>query len=223
MKKITLLLITLLLISCSKDDAEEIENTKPKLTYQIIEVYENDNLQETFKITVTYGNNGFVSEVNDSYLEHKDIFIYNEKNQLIEIQDLTHNTTASFIYNSKGLIIEEITGDGDQVFYYTYNDKDQVITDTNKSSEGEYITNYEYNSNGNMINDGDGIYTYDNKINPVYFSATEQYSKILGNSRNNIETITRGGNTKEYIYEYNQENYPIKETHATRVTYYHYE
>ncbi len=219
MKKVILLLSAVLfVVSCSKDNDDDIikkETSKGKLE-KIIKVSEDGTTVNTF----VYGNNGFVKEIKTEETN---------KSKENESENRGYNATLKFHYNSKNYINKiEIYGSKKQNFNVNYDDKGRMVSIENenhtstykydergfmigekskgiyKSENGTekpyiYTTTYKYDSNGNVeMKDDDTSYIYDNKENPLKTIFPKNFKLtfrgggvILGNGLSNNNVISR--------------------------------
>lgn len=217
MKKLFLLLSYLILFSaCSSDDSsingsQTSENKLKKVTTNeevTTFFYSNNQISYTITNEISTGD------------EYKEEYIY-ENGVISKIKRYTNNVYQSnsdtFYAYSNGKISTSSSNEDDILFshQYTYNSLNQMTKDA-QYDDGVYNSEetFTYFSDGNIQSHShsafSGIYnfTYDNKINPLYYAYPEYYSKILAISKNN-ET-TDGTFTFEYVY--NSDNLPIQKT-----------
>jgi hypothetical protein len=236
MKKIILLsVLTIGIISCSKDNNSTTENTNPttsgiKILKQISKDY-SGGIQQSEKITTfTYENNLLskiitnTAGINEIYnaeftylngkLKQKYSFEYSSTS------GITYPSTV--MYNYTGDLITSQTSNENGTNYseiYTYNSSNQLINRKEFKANGNLNdeTNYEYFTDGNLSKkitltttpNYISLYnSYDNKKNPYELIFTSAYLKIKAITKNNVTSF----NSKTYEYEYNSNNYPTKST-----------
>ena len=68
--------------------------------------------------------------------------------KVTEFSESGETTSITFEYNSLGQRIKKIEGDGDTVTDYDYNNNGQLIQSVETNSNGDFIMNYSYNSSG---------------------------------------------------------------------------
>jgi len=237
---ILLLIASLMILSaCNKDEFQYSFETPSKLLVSIIE---NDQLIEEFK----YDNSDRLIQA-DRYLPGDPVcisqfFEYNSDNLIIK------KTYGEYIetyeYNNNGRLMATIlhfksVGDGYEwaqktEFQYSNGRISKGIKYSHEGLESGYIE-YKYDSRGNtterteysVLPDYHGMiisqykYSYDEKINPHYFSGTpfwtvHQVDIVQGNNPTysyyyNI-SMSAFPPEYEFTYEYDQTGLPIKGT-----------
>lgn len=191
---LALILINLLLFSCSSDNSE-LQSTTSKLV-------KTEKISENKKVNYTYNSNNLISSLNGTYnnFVYTSNFTYDSENRLTvwnyqETGSSSYNDTYTYTYNSNGLL-SGYTANTQNVSI-TYNGNIITLTgtiegDTNsqavlelnnnglitKLTENNKYTNFGYDSNGNMISArsydnsnnllSEFTIQYDNKTNPFY-------------------------------------------------------
>ncbi|MBK9225101.1 MAG: hypothetical protein IPO23_11685 [Flavobacterium sp.] len=218
MKKINLfgfgILFSILILSCSSEGESTSDSTSlilPKKT-NFIENSDYDIIgQDTY---ITYNGNKIVSEITED--QWKNVFTY----------------TGDFITKIESYDYGELY----ETIDYTYlNGKlaSRFKRNIDGQSSTSYLTNYTHNpdgtvsysskygkgiltfKNGNLINDGENTYEYDNKNNPfnnilgisVLSIDRDTETAIYNVSKNNC-TKTKGNELTNHDITYNSNGYP---------------
>lgn len=213
MKKLILFSsIAFALISCNNDDNTNNEPQNPSDNNQILKLKE-------FRALATskyfYHENGFVdstSVLNVGLIrtEIQTKLHYSLENTLSSMEQWIHLVNSGekiyekvvFEYNSENLInIKRVYDENQnlkQTLNYTYN------TDGNLDETGQVY------ANGNLVQDGNITYSYDNKKNPFFEMYPLAYIRMNQINKNNLTQTNNQTETLETInWMYNQNGYPI--------------
>jgi hypothetical protein len=132
-----------------------------------------------------------------------------------------------FEYNSKGQLSRIVRTNTTTEFIY--NSLGQAEQQIDKSATTSILTRFEYDKRGNIIKvtNGDGevtTYEYDNKINPYYLIRQRpQWISAFNKSPNNV-IKAKGRYVFERIFKYDSDGYPTEVLEDNGLTYkYHYE
>lgn len=213
MKKLILFSsIAFALISCNNDDNTNNEPQNPSDNNQILKLKE-------FRALATskyfYHENGFVDSISTTRLGNTPTNIesklhYNSENRLTSMErwvDVSNTNETIyekdlFEYNNENLIVIKKVYDENQnlkqTLNYTYN------TDGNLDETGQVY------ANGNLVQDGNITYSYDNKKNPFFEMYPLAYIRMNQINKNNLTQTNNQTETLETInWMYNQNGYPI--------------
>lgn len=213
MKKLILFSsIAFALTSCNNDDNTNNEPQNPSYNNQILKLKE-------FRALATskyfYHENGFVDSISTTRLGNTPTNIesklhYNSENRLTSMErwvDVSNTNETIyekdlFEYNNKNLIVIKKVYDENQnlkqTLNYTYN------TDGNLDETGQVY------ANGNLVQDGNITYSYDNKKNPFFEMYPLAYIRMNQINKNNLTQTNNQTETLETInWMYNQNGYPI--------------
>lgn len=213
MKKLILFSsIAFALISCNNDDNTNNEPQNPSDNNQILKLKE-------FRALATskyfYHENGFVDSISTTRLGNTPTNIesklhYNSENRLTSMErwvDVSNTNETIyekdlFEYNNENLIVIKKVYDENQnlkqTLNYTYN------TDGNLDEIGQVY------ANGNLVQDGNITYSYDNKKNPFFEMYPLAYIRMNQINKNNLTQTNNQTETLETInWMYNQNGYPI--------------
>lgn len=204
MKRTKIILITILinivLFSCSPDDNSEQPKNK---------LVKSEKVSESLKINYIYNNKGILSSATGTYPNFGYIsnFTYDSNDKITkssfqETGSSTYSDTQNFNYDSQGRLIS-YSANTENV-NIEYNGNIVTLTGTiegnsnseaklelnsngliSKFTESNQYTNFEYDSNGNMIvaksyNNNNNLIrefaiSYDTKINPFYGQSSSIY------------------------------------------------
>ncbi|MFT7901009.1 hypothetical protein VBY74_13620 [Tenacibaculum ascidiaceicola] len=148
-------------------------------------------------------------------------FVYNDKNQVIEVKSDTKSTV--YTYNDESLIVSAVEKqDGIEAFTYkyTYDVENRLEKKERVNKENDKITNtsYTYNEEGNVKTETIGAQTlentYDDKNNPfkgVYPTAFAKINVGTGLDGVNINNPAQGSFSSDtpVTYTYNTDGYPL--------------
>ena len=221
----TILLFTCLLPSCSKEEEirllESITYNDGSGTYE--EKYEYDNQNRITKIsyydtsgefsienTLIYNGNDLVGDDNNDDGYEKISYENYEKDFDVTLEE--HEKNGNIIKVKYRPMYFHLNSDGNLIRIDVHNDEGNPLTPIN----------YIYDQNGNLITyslDNDIYlheYEYDNKKAPFTHCNTPkwwmQYKELP--TKNNIIKMTEDGKVgneyNEYVYEYDDAEYPIK-------------
>ena len=221
MKKTALLLSFFCLTACSTDDflRSDLERERNNQIAEIPPEGLKLKLKGGLYYTHFYHNaNGFVDSTysSDSWLGYEEVmekYIYNEQNQIVE-----RRIDYSFPYYPQS--------NRKETTYYTYNDKNQIISSTTYNQNNvaiQYLT-FSYNRDGtlfnpsvkivneNVVKEGGVTYEFDNTRNPIYNIYPKAYRILNSVNKNNI-TLTKysENNFHEHTLRYNDVNYIVEE------------
>lgn len=208
--KTKLIVLMLILLSCNDETIEQ-----PKGQIQLVSihktVYNTDNSISTGIIDFKYNQKGLLTEGFGHYT-------YNENDQLIEIR---YSDYSTFFEYENNLVVKVIYQyrifNTESTNYFEYNTQGEI----NKYIiETPFYTvvynNFIYDTNGNRTSYANAaqpnqrfISTYDEKNNPYTLFYDEAVLKTLFHGKNNK---LKDNDDKTMVYEYNSENYPIKQT-----------
>ncbi|KJD33881.1 hypothetical protein PK35_03835 [Tamlana nanhaiensis] len=193
----TLILLSVLNFSCSKDTSPE--NPELETTSKLVK---SEKISETRNVNYLYNENDLISSLNGIYnnFEYTSNFIYDSENRLTkwnyqESGSSSYSDSYIFTYDSNGLL-SNYSGNTQNV---TINYNDNIITLTGtiegnansqaeievnnngliiKLTESNQYTKFGYDTDGNMISahlydNTDNLLSefaiqYDNNINPFY-------------------------------------------------------
>ena len=195
---LTLILLNVILFSCSSDDSAN--NPEPEPTTS--KLVKTEKISETRKVDYTYNSNDLISSLNGTYNSFGYIsdFIYDSENRVTqwyyqETGSSSYSDTYAYTYNSNGLLSSYSANSEDVTITYNgniitltgqiegnANSQAEIELDNNgliiKFTESNQYTNFGYDSNGNLVSaqsydNTDNLLSeftiqYDDKINPFY-------------------------------------------------------
>lgn len=211
MKKILLFsILTLSLIACNNDDNNNTQNPTEETTTMKLKEFRGITTSKYF-----YHENGFVDSIavigggmiqNNIYKK----FIYDSQNNLQTIEILVKSYSDQTIAHVK------------ETFEYSNLDQISAKITLNQISNSTSTTNFTYNAegyldnsgqiflNGNLIQAGTIMYTFDDKKNPFYEMLPVAYNRInITNKNNQILSKTEIETLETINWTYNQNGYPI--------------
>jgi len=239
--QLLLLLVSLLILSCSKDDETSEDSTatlKLKKVYRNGEIYDEYEYNNNKISKSTYYSGSIDEEGNNevwrvNYYEYvNDVVIrnsYDSDNILIYTRKYYRTTDNTQIrrddYDTSGALYSYAIYNGynnscshTSIEYFSNDDtltsRDNIeYTDSNCSYS---VTTY---TNNNLV-DYQQTYIKDDKVSAYKSTVIEPFalnsSKIIGNtiSRTFKDSNNQTNNSNSYTsdYEYNEDNYPISET-----------
>ena len=228
-----LILTSILIISCSKDDTLETP-LKPEIRRNLLLKWSDsdDGLISTYTYDdsnklINYKLNGNASNSPRNYN-----FMYNTDGTLDQLINASDGSILEkYTYNSEKKLIKK--EGGQNVYQFTYNGNEVtqnyrfLVTNTgwrevyiydakgNKTEVKSYTNASDANPSG--IYSGIIKYTYDDKNNS--FSSLP-FAFMFPSSVNNIQTEQYNNNgASANTYEYNADNYPVKRTSGYVRTY----
>lgn len=157
---------------------------------------------------ITYDENG--NEIKDRSWQTTVEYTYDENNNCILYED-SLGFKIEYTYDERGNLIKERhyseKYNSEYVYEFTYNEKGQKITKTDKYGTTMYV----YDTNGNLTEektaDGNGWtkYTYDENNNKIYTERNDGYweKTAYNESGNPIESEASNGTVIEYVYNEN--------------------
>lgn len=220
MKKVIIAgLISIFLISCSKDSSENSQASDPASKKPIKSI---TTTPSGYSETITYEYNGNLltkATINGA----EALFSYNSDNRLEKIT-APNLETHYFTYTDNRLTKIEIKIGTKRptVYTYFYNDVNQIIKSV---LDTQLPKLFEYDKNGNIskVTEGGGyaitLKTYDDKNHPfknviTQLESFEDYNVLLnnwyGNYVNNFLTVKNQNSNIVFSYEYDSDNFPTK-------------
>ena len=205
---LTLILLDVILFSCSSNDTSD--NSVPLPTNKLVKT---EKISETRKVDYTYNSKDLIISLNGTYNNFGYVsgFTYDSENRLTEWSyqetgSSSYSDTYTYTYNSNGLLSGYSANSEDVTITYNGN----IITLTgqiegNANSQAEIelgnngliikfiesnqYTNFGYDSNGNLVSaksydNTDNLLSeftieYDDKINPFYGQLESIYIERL--------------------------------------------
>ncbi len=228
MKKIFILLIFSILISCKDNSIDQILGEGNRL----VEIKNNGKTDATFE----YQNNRLIKENHFSSCNNpSDEFFYEYQGEkLTQFKSIMRGIYSSFSkicdQSSEGLRttdfleyennrITRITRSSSTaaISTFVYNSSGRIEKHilSDKSGKVYSETTYKYDFRGNIIEEngqyGKTIYEYDNKVNPYYLIRSRVHSiSAFSTSPNNVIKASGTSNFERKITEYNDKDLPVK-------------
>lgn len=212
MKKNTILLILLpvIAISCNNDDNNNHQNPSEETTKMKLKEFRGISTSKYF-----YHENGFVDSISVigggiSQINISEKFIYDSQNNIQTIETIVktysnqmiEHKIRSFIYNELNQI--------ETVNSHVVNRDAYMSMDYNYDSEGHLLISGRVYSNENLIQEGNLLYSYDDKKNPFYVMYPLAYVRLSDINKNNGTSTSNATETFETInWTYNQNDYPV--------------
>lgn len=158
-KQLLLTVTTTLVFSCSKDSAtEEFKNINGNINEKLmssINVIPAQTSEEEKNVTFDYDTNKRLKTIKDG--EDTGVFVYNDKNELIDITGKDDNLNIEELYESPRKAFE--TG---EVLEYDNNGNPYKIL--------FFDEEYDYSTNQTITKRYYAYVTYDNKPNPYFYT-----------------------------------------------------
>lgn len=223
MKKLLLLIISIIFISCSSDDNSGEVPPNKQDGIKLVKTSRGGSVT-----TIEYNENGYVSRFVEDHNNGEEIIISNFNYSNGKLTSIAYNKSiTNFIYEGD-LIAYSILNNPDYEIknVYEYNSKNQVVKNTQYTNNNLCCyTTYTYYSNGNIKKatsfsddrETSFYYTYDDEKSVAILGIyPDAYLKISEISKNNILTSSYNQDHSNpyttYSYEYNEYDLPIKMT-----------
>lgn len=231
LKKIfALVLVAIVAVSCSKDDASEPQ-THTNLLLKTLD--SDDGLMSTYTYDSSNRLSNYKLNGNASNAPRDYNFAYNADGTLNVVTEATGGAiVVKCFYDADKKVIRKEGRNGIDIYTYTYSGS--VVTEnyTFTINNSGFRQLYTYDGNGNITEiksytttaadpvgtySGNVLYTYDNKNNS---NSSIPAAYRFPTSVNNIKTYQySGGGIGSSTYEYNSDNYPVKRIDSYTRTY----
>jgi len=210
-KAILLTILYTITISCNNDDNSD--NNEPQNPIENETSMKLKEFRSLATSTYFYHENGFVDSISTTRLGNIPTNIesklhYNSENRLTSMElwvDVSNENIYEndiFEYNSEYLITTRKVYDENQnlkrTVNYSYNSEGYIF-----GSDLIYV-------DGNLVQNGNITYSYDNKKNPYFEMYPMAYIRMNQTNKNNQTSTSNTTETFEVIdWTYNQNGYPV--------------